>query len=410
MAKSPPATKSVAIIAPPKPTLLNQYDALELPEIHVGNGDLRPVEEKQLLKRCEETISANLGGFMAVGAALATIRARKLHRHAGFATFAEYCQERWDFGASRAYQLINASQVVENVHNCGQIDVLPANEAQVRPLLRLEPDQRIAAWKKVVRTSNGKTITAKLVESTVHKTAADPERSARFNKSNFNVDWAKWTWNPVTGCKHGCSYCYAREFAKRFPKRFGPNFKPHFHSERLAAPANTKIPEGLKNEPGIRNVFTCSMADLFGDWVKRKWIDDVLEVVHKSPQWNFLFLTKNPKRLVDIDWPKNAWVGTTVDRQDRVGPAIKAMAEVKATIRFLSCEPLLERLQFPTMACFDWVVIGARSGSGAEPEQQPEREWVHALMEQAWKANCNLYCKPNLKALIKEYPDDCPVK
>jgi len=29
----------------------------------------------------------------------------------------------------------------------------------------------------------------------------------KFNKTNENIDWAKWSWNPVTGCKLGCKYC-----------------------------------------------------------------------------------------------------------------------------------------------------------------------------------------------------------
>ena len=30
------------------------------------------------------------------------------------------------------------------------------------------------------------------------------------------IDWADATWNPVTGCLHGCEYCYARRIAERF--------------------------------------------------------------------------------------------------------------------------------------------------------------------------------------------------
>lgn len=34
------------------------------------------------------------------------------------------------------------------------------------------------------------------------------------NKTKIN--WCDSTWNPVTGCLHGCEYCYARGIAKRF--------------------------------------------------------------------------------------------------------------------------------------------------------------------------------------------------
>lgn len=27
------------------------------------------------------------------------------------------------------------------------------------------------------------------------------------------IDWCDSTWNPVTGCLHGCAYCYARKIA-----------------------------------------------------------------------------------------------------------------------------------------------------------------------------------------------------
>ena len=30
------------------------------------------------------------------------------------------------------------------------------------------------------------------------------------------IDWAEMSWNPVTGCRHGCPYCYARRTAHRF--------------------------------------------------------------------------------------------------------------------------------------------------------------------------------------------------
>lgn len=30
------------------------------------------------------------------------------------------------------------------------------------------------------------------------------------------IEWCDSTWNPVTGCKHGCDYCYARRIAGRF--------------------------------------------------------------------------------------------------------------------------------------------------------------------------------------------------
>ena len=47
---------------------------------------------------------------------------------------------------------------------------------------------------------------------------AQKKRRAVFNRTNDNIEWAKWTWNPVTGCSHisaGCAHCYAERFALR---------------------------------------------------------------------------------------------------------------------------------------------------------------------------------------------------
>ena len=39
------------------------------------------------------------------------------------------------------------------------------------------------------------------------------------------IDWCDSTWNPVTGCLHGCEYCYARGIANRFGCHATPDDK-----------------------------------------------------------------------------------------------------------------------------------------------------------------------------------------
>ena len=222
-----------------------------------------------------------------------------------------------------------------------------------------------------------------------------------FNQTNENVDWAKWTWNPVTGCLHTCVYCYARDIAERlYPEKFAPTF----HPDRLAAPHYTKVPDKAEDDVGYRNVFVCSMADLFGKWVPQEWIDAVIAEVRAAPQWNFLFLTKFPQRLETICWPENAWVGTTVDEQYRVSIAEKAFRNVDASVKWLSCEPLRERLTFSSLDMFDWVVVGGQAKSTQDPARQPEWEWVEHLWQQARASGCLLYWKPNLLTRPQEYP------
>lgn len=231
---------------------------------------------------------------------------------------------------------------------------------------------------------------------------------AVFNESNDNIEWSIWTWNPVTGCKHGCSYCYAEGITRRFAATYPQGFEPTFYEHRLSAPFNSKIPEKYKNHPGKRNVFVCSMADLFGEWVPKEWIDKVLDVCKKTPQWNYIFLTKNPKRLLDFEFPQNSWVGTTVDVKARMEKAQRIMPQVKARIKFISFEPLLEDMGEPDLTGIDWVIIGGQSGDTSRhiPEKQPGWFWVEKLLGAARRSNASVYFKPNLTSRPKEYPQN----
>jgi hypothetical protein len=122
-------------------------------------------------------------------------------------------------------------------------------------------------------------------------------------QDNDSIEWALWSWNPITGCQHNCPYCYARDIAERFTSTpaFPDGFKPALRPGRLAAPQHQKFPEEKAKEwMGHKNVFTGSMADIFGKWVPAEWIEAVLASIRKSPQWNFLMLTKFPSRMSEF--------------------------------------------------------------------------------------------------------------
>jgi protein gp37 len=216
------------------------------------------------------------------------------------------------------------------------------------------------------------------------------------------IDWAKWTWNPITGCQHNCPYCYARDIADRFAgtSPFPNGFIPTFRADRLSAPLNYRPRES--DDPRDRRIFTGSMTDLFGRWVPREWINTVLDVADTCHSWEFLMLTKFPKRMSEFSIPNNVWMGTSVDCQARVDNAEAAFEHVEAKVRWLSCEPMLEPLKFRRLDLFDLIVIGGASPSSQTPRWIPPFAWLDDLMRQANDANCAVYLKSNL--YLKEQP------
>lgn len=287
------------------------------------------------------------------------------------------------------------------------------------------------------------------------------------------IDWADSTWNPVTGCQHECEYCYARGIANRFggfdhdeekkpvgiqfaigvqeldkPKYimranglqkapYPWSFMPTLHKYKLDEPARWTKP---------RNIFVCSMADLFGEWVPDEWIKQVFEACEAAPQHRFLFLTKNPARFGYINgWnhqynneyaKENMWFGTTIARQCDLG-RIRNLPYGNAHT-FLSIEPILECIDLdrylPTAdtrwhcsycghyadtyanhcdSCgrqggysgsfrkqpVNWIILGAESGNRKD-KVTPRREWIDSIVQICDERNIPVFMKESLCGLM----------
>jgi len=190
------------------------------------------------------------------------------------------------------------------------------------------------------------------------------------------IEWTDYSWNPITGCLHGCEYCYAR----RISSRFGRSFEPTFHPERL------REPDAIKNPSKI---FVCSMGELLGKWVPDEWINKIICVIERNPKHIFQILTKNPERYADFKWPRNCWCGATVDSNER---QIKIEWLPKDNVKFISFEPLLSQVDVDLKG-LDWIIIGSKTGPD---KMQPEKEWIERIIKNAEQYNIPIFMKNNL--------------
>ncbi|PWU19159.1 MAG: hypothetical protein C5B50_07285 [Verrucomicrobia bacterium] len=144
-------------------------EAMTAPE--VPQAALDASEQKQL-EECEAIIATGWDNFVKVGRALASIRDQRLYRQS-FRTFDQYCAKKWHYSKPHAHRLICAAETMQILVPIGTISY-PTHEAQIRPLIGLNPEDAKTAWNNAVKAAEGKPITASIVLA-----AARPFRSPR---------------------------------------------------------------------------------------------------------------------------------------------------------------------------------------------------------------------------------------
>ena len=275
------------------------------------------------------------------------------------------------------------------------------------------------------------------------------------------IDWCDATWNPVTGCLHGCEYCYARKIAERFGgcwrldlppntswrgnvgerglmgdyarhsnrgchvldepeieyavfdppsgyrgkvKAYPYYFDPTFHRYKLDEPQRWKKP---------RTIFVCSMADLFGEWVPDEWIEQVFAACEAAPQHRYMFLTKNPARFKQlrkngVKLPNGCWIGTSVTRDaeqaDQYTGRTRYLSDNWDTTAkwFVSVEPILERMSrssIENLTAMNWVIVGAETGNH-KGKVAPRKEWIDGIADECKRCRTPIFMKESLRDLM----------
>ena len=213
---------------------------------------------------------------------------------------------------------------------------------------------------------------------------------------NTTIEWTDATWNPVTGCTRispGCDNCYMFAMYPRL-KAMG------LQGYQEAPDRVTLLPERLQQPLTWRKprmVFVNSMSDLFHYDVPYEFISEVFRVMDQAKHHTFQVLTKRPGRAVAWwreygryiswvadgrgRWPQNVWMGTSVETQ-KYAPRLTVLGRIPAPVRFVSVEPMLERMNLRRWldnGTVQWVIVGGESGRRARPM---DLDWIRDLLVQ----------------------------
>jgi protein gp37 len=238
--------------------------------------------------------------------------------------------------------------------------------------------------------------------------------------ANSSIEWTTHTFNPWWGCEKvsaACKHCYAESFAKRVGQKvWGPDAPRRFFGDaHWAEPLKwNRDAEGLADRP---RVFCASMADVFED--REELIPHrarLFDLIEATPNLDWLLLTKRPENMRRFapdrwqhGWPWNVWAGTTIENNEALRARLTHdFASLPVVVHFLSCEPLLEELDFgpygsgylPELgedwteadchSFIDWIIVGAESGHHA---RRSKPWWFRTIRNECVAAGVAFFLK-----------------
>lgn len=243
------------------------------------------------------------------------------------------------------------------------------------------------------------------------------------------IEWCDSTFNPWLGCTKispACDHCYAEAHMDtrlgrvqwgagqprqrtsaanwRQPLKWnaqadyfgqcdvcGHRGEKQFMQAADGRKVRTAVCQSCNNglmQPARRRVFCASLADWLDKEVPVAWLADLLSLIHRTPNLDWLLLSKRIgnwrariSAVVDLfehrmvvsglgdnhgyamtrNWltgeaPANVWLGATVCNQPEADRDIPKLLAVPARVRFLSIEPMLSAINLdywirPTVHC-----------------------------------------------------------
>jgi protein gp37 len=254
--------------------------------------------------------------------------------------------------------------------------------------------------------------------------------------ADTGIAWTDHTFNPWWGCVRvspGCEHCYAEAWDARFfpslkvREGVAKNGAEHWGLKaprRFFGPAHWREPRKWNADAaraGRRDkVFCGSMCDVFED---RRDLDatrfGLWSLIEETPHLDWQLLTKRPENIVGMlprEWahglPPNVWVGTTVEDRKRALERIPELLKVPAVVRFLSVEPLLERVDLHSPAIeaecteghgvVDWVIVGGESDQPGHPARPCALEWIEDVIGQCKAAQVPVFVKQLGSCVVSE--------
>lgn len=216
-----------------------------------------------------------------------------------------------------------------------------------------------------------------------------------------SIEWTDQTWNPYVGCSKissGCDHCYAVSMANRFkfPHYQGLVSQMDWTGQLNRAPKHIFDKPLNTKKPSV--FFVNSMSDIFHENAKDDWIVEVFDIMNRTPRHVFQILTKRPSRSVKktkelgLKWSDHMWAGVSIENDNFAIPRSRELLKIDASVRFVSCEPLLGALPSLPIQDLDWIIAGGESGvrSTVRPA---EVEWFRDLRDRCRKAHVPFFFK-----------------